>query len=384
MEIVIATRELAGPGGVQSYVLTVAPHLERLGHGVTLHAPVLGEMADLAREHGLRVAAGERALPERCDVVLAQDAPSALDMAARFPEATGALVVHGAEYDVHLPPPADGVVDVAIAMNGAVARRLGALARPVEVVRLRQPVDVNHFAAVGPVRERPESALLLGNYLGDRRRAALAGVLEAAGVAVREVGVLAGTLADPLPAILEADVVVGQGRSVLEAMACGRAALVYGPMVGDGWVTESAYPAMEEDGFRGRGNGDMYDAAAVARVLGAYSPSMGELNRALVVTHHSAYDHAVALVAAIDRPAAAAPVDGAPLRELAQLIRTLHEKQAQMTVKDRALRELVDQRDAIARDNEALRVEQREMYERIADLEARLARGAFGRRRRQA
>jgi hypothetical protein len=231
MEIVMATRELAGPGGVQSYVLTVAPHLERLGHGVTLHAPVLGEMADLARERGLRVAEG--GLPERCDVVLAQDAPSALDMAARFPDATGALVVHGAEYDVHLPPPAEGVIDVAIAMNGPVARRLAALARPVDVVRLRQPVDVNHFSVVGPVRERPMSALRLGNYLGDRRRAALAGALEGAGVAVREVGVLAGTLADPLPAILEADVVVGQGRSALEAMACGRGALVYGPLFDD-------------------------------------------------------------------------------------------------------------------------------------------------------
>jgi hypothetical protein len=201
---------------------------------------------------------------------------------------------------------------------------------------------------------------------------------------VREVGVLAGTLADPLPAILEADVVVGQGRSVLEAMACGRAALVYGPTVGDGWVTEAAYPAMEDDGFRGRGNGDVYDAAAVARALDAYRPAMSEVNRALAMTHHSAYDHAVALVAAIDRPPAAAPADGAPLRELAQVIRTLHGMQARMAVKDRALRELIDQRDAIARDNEALRVEQREMYERIAELEAQIARGASGRRRRRA
>jgi hypothetical protein len=55
---------------------------------------------------------------------------------------------------VHLPPPAEGVIDVAIAMNGPVARRLAAVARPVDVVRLRQPVDVNHFSVTGPVRER--------------------------------------------------------------------------------------------------------------------------------------------------------------------------------------------------------------------------------------
>jgi hypothetical protein len=243
------------------------------------------------------------------------------------------------------------------------------------VVRLRQPIELTHFAAVGPVRERPAHALLLGNYVGDRRRDALVRVLEGRGLAVREVGVLgADTLADPLPAILDADVVVGQGRSVLEAMACGRAALVYGPTVGDGWVTETTYAALEEDGFRGRATDEMFDAAAVERALEAWTPGMGELNRALAMTHHAAYDHTVALVAAIDRaPAAVARPEREPLRELAQVIRSLHEMQSRMTVKDRAIRELVDQRDAIARDNEALRVEQRAMYERIAALEAELA-----------
>ena len=40
----------------------------------------------------------------------------------------------------------------------------------------------------------------------------------------------------------DADIVVGYGRSVLEAMAMGRAAYVWDHAGGDGWVTPETYP----------------------------------------------------------------------------------------------------------------------------------------------
>ena len=324
MQLVLSAPALAGPGGVQSYLLTVAPQLERLGHEVWLYAPVQGAMAELARGRGLRVARGEHELPERCDAVLAQDAPTLLEMADRYAESRRLLVVHGGELDVHLPPALDGAAHVAVALNDAVARRVRAIAAAPEIVRLTQPIDVFHFRQT-EVPDRPRRVLLLGNYVEGEHRVALAAACAEAGLEYRTVGVHGGSpSADPRHALLEADIVVGIGRSVLEAMSCGRPAWIYCGTSGDGWVTRETYPAMEADGFRGRAVDEVFDADSFRRDLAAYDPEMGRHNRAAVLLHHRAEEHATALVEAL-LATSPTPSPSGPLREMARLIRTRYE-----------------------------------------------------------
>jgi hypothetical protein len=57
-----------------------------------------------------------------------------------------------------------------------------------------------------------------------------------------------------------ADIVVGVGRSAIEAMSCGRAVWVYRGSAGDGWVTPETCAAIEADGFRGRATATLPDA----------------------------------------------------------------------------------------------------------------------------
>src|SRR5581483_8968415 len=228
LDIVLAVLELDQPGGVQTYALTVAPHLERLGHHVTVYTQVPGGMADLARSRGLRVCGAESELPGRTDAVISNDAPSALVMAELFPDAVRGLILHSSEIDLVLPPSHSGVVEFAVAMNGLAQRRAEAFALAPPVSRLRQPIDIAHFYPAGPVRERPEKVLLLGNYLRGRDREQIATACERAGLAWRQVGAHAAFDLDPLPALLEADIVVAQGRCALEAMACGRAVWLFG------------------------------------------------------------------------------------------------------------------------------------------------------------
>ena len=70
MDIVLAAIAFDHSGGMQTYMLTVAPHLERLGHELTIYSPQMGPVADFARERGVRVIAHEHELPEACDAVL--------------------------------------------------------------------------------------------------------------------------------------------------------------------------------------------------------------------------------------------------------------------------------------------------------------------------
>ena len=49
MHVVMATQHLADVGGSETYLYTVAENLVRLGHEVTVHAQLLGAMAEQVR-----------------------------------------------------------------------------------------------------------------------------------------------------------------------------------------------------------------------------------------------------------------------------------------------------------------------------------------------
>ena len=158
MELVLSTNGLLAAGGSETYLLTVAGHLQRLGHGVTVQANELAP--ELVEEHpGLRFGP----LPDRCDAVLVQDAICACQLAERYPGTPQVFVAHSTVHDVQLPPQVPGLCPAAVAMNDRVAARLRALAVAPRVARLRQPVDLDVFGPRVPPRARAARVLALGN-----------------------------------------------------------------------------------------------------------------------------------------------------------------------------------------------------------------------------
>ena len=147
MDLILATNHF-GLGGSESYLLTVAEQLERLGNEVTLYTRDRGVGADVARARGVAVV-GESDLPEGCDAVVAQDAGASYELASRYPGAPQVFVAHSETFDLQTPPQLEQVVSAVVALNDRVARRLGELAVETEIVRLRQPIDVERFT--GPI-----------------------------------------------------------------------------------------------------------------------------------------------------------------------------------------------------------------------------------------
>ena len=321
MDLVLATHKLADTGGAQTYTLTVAEHLARLGHSVTLYARELGLMAELARERALRVTATPEDLPDRADgVITGVHRGLALELAARYPDATRLFVVHSTE-DIHLPPPAPGVVAATIVLNDLHAARAAACVCSGEVVRLRQPIDLRRFSPRSDPPERPTRILLLGNYhSGSAERArVLREAWDDSGLQWREAGGEMQTLDVPA-AIAEADVVVGYGRSVLEAMACGRPAFIHDQAGSEGWITPQSYARMEAGGFAVAGARLPPDMQQLRADLAAYRPEWGIAGRDIARTHHDARDHAAALVAMLKRLGPGQPcAEPSTLRALAQL-----------------------------------------------------------------
>lgn len=295
MRIVLGTHHFAQPWGTESYVSTVARELQRLGHEPIVTAEELGPVADFAERSGIPVARTSMDLPAECDVLFTHDAISAATLAERYPEARLVHFAHSDLHDHQLPILLPEVVSAVVVGSDLVLKRIRALALDVPIVRLRQPIDTERFAPGGPIRERPRRALLLSNYLHGERRRALMDAWEAAGVECVQLGAPTGPEIDVIPAIREADIVVGKARAALEGMSCARAVYVYDQLGGDGWVTPAGYAALEANNFAGLATAPR-TPDDLAADLEAYRPEMGWINHELVRIHHSARRHTAQLV----------------------------------------------------------------------------------------
>jgi hypothetical protein len=295
VQIVLATNWLAGFGGSETYLLTVAEELRALGHEPTIHARELGEMAQFARRRGIPVASEEE-LPDRCDAVLAQDGVTSCSLAARYPDTPQIFVAHSLLFDLQAPPQVDGLVSRVVVLNDRLAARMGAMASELEVVRLRQPVDLRRFSPRGDIRREPKRALLLGNHLSGLRREIALEACSALDIECEQTGLYGTPDPEPERLMTNADIVIGCGRAILEGMACGCATLLYDNQGGHGWVRPESYPAIEANGFTGHRTGPILNRAGLHAELAAYEPEMGHANRELMLAHHSARHHAVELV----------------------------------------------------------------------------------------
>ena len=319
MRIVLATNWFVGFGGSETYLVTVAEELRALGHEPTIHGREQGEMAEWARGRGVRVVSEEE-LPERCDAVLVQDGVTACSLAARYPDAPQIFVAHSLLFDLQAPPQLDGLVSRVVVMNDRLASRMRAMANEVEVVRLRQPVDLRRFIPRGDIHRTPKRALLLSNNLTGLRRDVVLAACSELGIECEQTGLYGTPDPEPEGLIANADIVIGSGRAILEGMAAGRATLLYDMRGGHGWVSPENYAAIEADGFTGHRTGPILDAAGLRAELAAYDPEMGLANRELMLAHHSSRHHAVELVGVLREIAPSGPrIPPEPLHEMARL-----------------------------------------------------------------
>jgi hypothetical protein len=306
-------------GGTETYTVTVAEHLERLGHRVSVHAAEASPQGrELASSRGVALSIGEPPELDGIDAVLAQDAASAYQLAGMRPGVRQVFAIHGFAAFEHPPsllqPPSPVVV-----LNDRVGRHVAALASQPAIVRMPQPIDIERFRPRGASRPRPRRVLMLSNRPDPAHLRLLEEVCGELGLELARVGSFSTPSVDPQGAIADADIVVGYGRSILEAMAMGRAAYVWDYAGGDGWVTPESYQALEADGFSGAATEAVIDGDRLRADFSSYRPELGAFGFDLVRMHHSAGEHAERLVDLLGDGSAPAPEE--LLETLARLVR---------------------------------------------------------------
>ncbi len=297
----MAQRRLATPGGSETFVLTLAEHIARLGHEVVVHALELGLAATVAEQRAISVVRNQEQLPEQTDATIALDRVMAVDLARRYPSATRLYVMHNPD-EIWLPPPEPGIVAATLAPNDRLALLARGCAGAGEVVRIRQPVDLRRFSPRGWARDHPKRILLLSNYLeySGQRVDQLKQAWSRPGLEWQRLG-----YPEPTTAVAEemakADIVVGYGRSILEAMACGRPAYVHDHAGSDGWVTAERYDRLEADGFAGTGVRPTPSLDLLREDFARYGPALGQVGQDLARTYHDARMVAASVVAVVER-----------------------------------------------------------------------------------
>jgi len=168
-------------------------------------------------------------------------------------------------------------------------------------------------------RARTRRSARPSNYLHGARLRILKEVCGDLDLELVQLGAPSTPTVEPEAALADADIVVGYGRSVLEGMAMGRAAYVWDYAGGDGWVTPESYPALEADGFSGAATDAIIDADRLRADFARYRPELGAVGFDLIRTHHSATEHAEALVELLG--GASAPTSEDVLETLSRLVR---------------------------------------------------------------
>ena len=361
MRILLANKAMTLLGGSEAYLITVGEQLQRLGHDVVAYAPEHGEAAQCARDRGLRLVSGLGELPDEVEGVLAQDTIVAYQLAAAYPKAVRLYVAHSYYWEQHRPPQIRDVCHGIVTLNDYVMRFCEAHAEHPRLVRLHQPINTTRFSPAVR-RERPKRVLAFGNYWAGSRYRTLVDACDAAGLQLEHVGLNGRTSTTPELEIAEADIVVGVGRCILEAMACGRAAYVYGIGGGDGWVTPESYAAMEADGFAGHATDTVVNTERLRRDLANFDPGMGQANRDIAWRHHRAGRHATELVALLRATQSNPAPDQAPLEEMARLVRVQWEAEMRARQLAGKVSGLLNERDGVVDERDRWRAE----YERTA------------------
>ncbi|MBN2841227.1 MAG: hypothetical protein JXP37_09770 [Coriobacteriia bacterium] len=192
---------------------------------------------------------------------------------------------HGIYPDLEQPVPG---ADHYVAVSEEVASHLSM--RGYNAAVIRNAIDTDEYCAGPPVSPSLSRVLSLCQGEGAAYQVSVACVR--LGIEYR-VGGLGISRADDLLAEMHwADCVVGLGRTALEAMSAGRAALIldsrtYMEPATDGMVTWENLDALAAHNFSGRAMRMRPTVNTIISEMECYSPEMGPQNRGLIMERFS-------------------------------------------------------------------------------------------------
>lgn len=341
LRILIGNNTLSLLAGSETWTLTMAVALQKLGHTVRCYSPDLGLIASKLTDAGIpcfdKIAAAgpqpftfvlEEKVEHEYDVIIASHLYVVEYLRSQFPKTPIISTIHGV---LHLDTqgnkmPEHPALESGVAQFVAVSEEVRDKLKNdygIDSTIIRNAFDVKTYADIEPPAQGTPKQFLINTNYSEKDDPLVAAVREAAkhyGARCAAVGQNFMQAADLTRIIKDSDVVFGMGRSVLEGVAAGRLGIVHGRWGTGGPVIESNIEALRFYNFSGRNAASDEPASAeeiIKMVDQYYQPQFLEWGKGYIARDHNAVFAAEKYVALareltgemIVRPVAAQAVD---------------------------------------------------------------------------
>ena len=251
LDVLMTIQTLEGPAGGSLYVRDFALELFHQGHHPYIYCRRLGAVSSELLNAGIPVVDSIDRLTEP-DIIHGNSPIETVAVMLRFSDTPAIFVGHGWQSPDSLPPKLPGIVKYLAVGEPARDALIYFHGIPAHRTALHQnPVDLQRFRRRGPLPTRPERALVLSNSITE---ANLLGVIQAVcraeGISLDVVGLGMGTMRLDAENILGGyDLVFGNGRAALEALASGCAVILsHGTGLGE-LITAENYDILRRRNF---------------------------------------------------------------------------------------------------------------------------------------
>ena len=243
LKILITNNTLASRAGTELYVRDLAVALLKRGHTPIAYSTLLGEVAQELRRATVPVIDHLDALATPPDLIHGHHHLETMTALLKFPGVPAVSFCHGWNPREEAPPKFPRIMRYVAVDEVCRDRLVHENGIPDAAVRLLPNfVDLNRFKPRDSLPEKPARALIFSNYVTERGRGAIQEACFRAGIEVDAVGsALGNPTSRPEDVLPKYDLVFGQGRSAIEALAVGTAVILWntrgaGPMVTTGNV----------------------------------------------------------------------------------------------------------------------------------------------------
>lgn len=229
MKILVSNNHLQKTGGTENYTFALAVELKRQGYEVEYFTFYKGVISELLEENGIGFMSSRK-----YDLILANHTTTARYL---FPYGYIIQTCHGTMPDLEQPSP---YVDAYVSVTEEVKQHL--LDCGFESTVIYNGIDCNRFRPYNPISEKLTSVLSLcqSDYMNEF----LSECCDELNLNFIQCNKHTDNVWEIEKKINQADLVVGIGRSLYDAMACGRCVISYDrrdyicEALGDGYITE--------------------------------------------------------------------------------------------------------------------------------------------------
>lgn len=295
LNILVANQTLSILAGSETWTLTLAMELKRLGNEITAYSPNIGFIATKMEAAGIKCvkelagSAGGGAKPfdpyfsseeGEFDVIICSHYEITKYLHSKFPNTPIIAMCHGI---IHKNPetgeifPEHPITEFKVDQYLAPSEEVQELLKTVyniDAKIMRQFFDLERFKKVGKLPKKPKTILVNSNYWGaqDEINQIIKEVANHYDAKFIGVGANFAPTYETDEIIKDVDIVFGMGRSVLEGVCMGKTGVVHGRWGTGGVITPESVKTLRKTNFSGRpeqGKGELSPAMKIIQEIDA-------------------------------------------------------------------------------------------------------------------